>query len=250
MKQLTYINAILFIIFSFYFSASASQLDDCYQESDNRVEVSKCLDDKLSKAEDTLDIKVSEIRKKMEKLSKETNTIYPIRSFNLSQQAFLIYRKTNCDWLFDKTYPVTGSGDYIKDCFIRMTIDRILELEREYTIKPIDRNINASNKKNRDNTTEQTSYGNTKKIETVDNQNIDRVDNTGNESQTMQKVDTYEDDLPEACYEKPDQGECRGSFLRYYYYTDVGKCRTFIWGGCEGNVPFETMAECREACNR
>lgn len=57
------------------------------------------------------------------------------------------------------------------------------------------------------------------------------------------------DSLPEQCGEKPDSGMCRAAFTRYYHDGATGQCRAFIWGGCGGNVPFETMDNCQQVCN-
>lgn len=50
------------------------------------------------------------------------------------------------------------------------------------------------------------------------------------------------------CLLDPDTGPCKAIFEKYYYDRKAGKCRPFIYGGCEGTVPFETLEECREAC--
>ena len=55
--------------------------------------------------------------------------------------------------------------------------------------------------------------------------------------------------LPEACYLEPDAGPCDGYFPRYYFDQDEQECQEFIWGGCEGVVPFETLEDCGEACS-
>ena len=52
----------------------------------------------------------------------------------------------------------------------------------------------------------------------------------------------------EACCEEPDPGNCFAAIPRYYFDQDAGECREFIWGGCEGTVPFESLQEC-EACD-
>jgi uncharacterized protein YecT (DUF1311 family) len=237
---------VLFLTVCLCFSAVASPIDECYKESDNRIEVSKCLDNKLSKSESSLDKKVAEVRNNMQKLSKQINTIYPIRSFNLSQQAFLMYRKSNCDWLFDKSYVYGGSGDVLKDCLIRMNLDRIIELDRDYKFESVENNKtpNPDKKKNKESVKKSPSSSN--KESDRDN-NIDhgtRYDN----SEYQEYEEPLNVDLPDDCYLIPDQGECKGSFLRYYYYEDIGKCRAFLWGGCNGVVPFESMTECREVC--
>lgn len=54
--------------------------------------------------------------------------------------------------------------------------------------------------------------------------------------------------LPPPCYEKPDSGRCKAAHTRYFHDPDTGECRAFIWGGCGGNVPFETMEACVRAC--
>ena len=49
------------------------------------------------------------------------------------------------------------------------------------------------------------------------------------------------------CDIEPDGGPCKASFSRYYFDKTEGKCLEFIWGGCDGSVPFETLEAC-EAC--
>lgn len=50
------------------------------------------------------------------------------------------------------------------------------------------------------------------------------------------------------CREKPDGGVCKALFWRWYYDQKSGTCRSFAWGGCGGNVPFETEDECNKLC--
>ena len=50
------------------------------------------------------------------------------------------------------------------------------------------------------------------------------------------------------CSMKPEPGPCKALFERYYYEKKSKACRPFFWGGCDGAVPFETMAECEQAC--
>lgn len=76
------------------------------------------------------------------------------------------------------------------------------------------------------------------------------------------------------CFKKPEPGPCFGAFLRYFYNqeTDVRvnykastncawlhhltsslsllvsqQCEKFIWGGCLGSVPFNSLDECTKA---
>jgi hypothetical protein len=53
------------------------------------------------------------------------------------------------------------------------------------------------------------------------------------------------------CDLEPEKGNCRAMITKYYYDKKEGKCKEFIWGGCDGAVPFETLEECKECeCNK
>ena len=51
------------------------------------------------------------------------------------------------------------------------------------------------------------------------------------------------------CEMIPDPGPCDAIFPRYYYDQISGACKEFIWGGCDGVVPFETLQECEQLCD-
>lgn len=51
------------------------------------------------------------------------------------------------------------------------------------------------------------------------------------------------------CELTPDAGTCEAYFVRYYFDPVTKKCTTFVWGGCDGVVPFETMEECQVCVN-
>jgi hypothetical protein len=51
----------------------------------------------------------------------------------------------------------------------------------------------------------------------------------------------------EDCTLEPNNGPCKGIFPRYYFDEEKG-CTEFGWGGCQGTVPFETMAQCKKSC--
>ena len=57
-----------------------------------------------------------------------------------------------------------------------------------------------------------------------------------------------DDPLDESCLLVPDPGLCQAAFPRYYYHSETDKCTQFLWGGCGGVVPFETLEECKNAC--
>lgn len=54
--------------------------------------------------------------------------------------------------------------------------------------------------------------------------------------------------LPEGCYVKPESGRCKAAIMRYWYDEGANSCKGFIWGGCGGVVPYETMEACHAQC--
>ena len=57
------------------------------------------------------------------------------------------------------------------------------------------------------------------------------------------------------CFQINDGGMCKGTaristiafFPKYYYDPVTHKCEYFVWGGCGGSVPFDTLADCGKA---
>ena len=49
---------------------------------------------------------------------------------------------------------------------------------------------------------------------------------------------------PDQCSEVPEAGPCEAYIPSYYYDKEDGKCKEFIYGGCGGNVPYETLEAC------
>jgi hypothetical protein len=58
--------------------------------------------------------------------------------------------------------------------------------------------------------------------------------------------DVQECEKSERCDLVPDPGLCKAYFPKYYFDKADGTCKEFIWGGCNGVVPFETMEECKQ----
>ncbi|HFA50033.1 MAG TPA: proteinase inhibitor I4 serpin [Bacteroidetes bacterium] len=54
--------------------------------------------------------------------------------------------------------------------------------------------------------------------------------------------------LNENCYLKHDPGPCRMAIKRYYYDEKEKKCKEFLYGGCKGVVPFESLKACQKGC--
>ncbi|KAI9582876.1 spondin-1 [Glossina fuscipes] len=52
------------------------------------------------------------------------------------------------------------------------------------------------------------------------------------------------------CSERFDAGPCRGSYMRYAYNKESGRCETFTYGGCRGNRNnFLTEIDCLNTCS-
>ena len=47
----------------------------------------------------------------------------------------------------------------------------------------------------------------------------------------------------------PDPGPCKAAFKKYYYDQKEKKCKEFIYGGCNGVVPFQTLEDCKKKCS-
>ena len=52
------------------------------------------------------------------------------------------------------------------------------------------------------------------------------------------------------CLEIPDAGMCKAYFKKYYFDVNDKKCKSFVWGGCGGNIPFNTLDECKSTCEK
>lgn len=50
------------------------------------------------------------------------------------------------------------------------------------------------------------------------------------------------------CIQKPEAGNCRAYFERYYFNQETNQCDKFYWGGCAGSVPFKTISLCKKTC--
>lgn len=50
------------------------------------------------------------------------------------------------------------------------------------------------------------------------------------------------------CAQRPEPGPCKGLFHKFYYDPARNACRSFIYGGCQGAVPFDDQQACEQAC--
>ncbi|MAV64287.1 MAG: hypothetical protein CBD97_00780 [Pelagibacteraceae bacterium TMED237] len=54
--------------------------------------------------------------------------------------------------------------------------------------------------------------------------------------------------LPDQCYLEPEPGQCLAAFDKYFFNQETNSCQMFIWGGCGGIVPFNSLLECQNIC--
>ena len=52
--------------------------------------------------------------------------------------------------------------------------------------------------------------------------------------------------LPMQCDLTPESGPCEAAIEKYFFDAEDQVCKPFIWGGCEGVVPFDTMEDCQQ----
>ena len=71
----------------------------------------------------------------------------------------------------------------------------------------------------------------------------DRMEDGSEES--LEESEEEED----ICGLPSETGPCRSALRRYFYDSEEGRCKMFIYGGCHGNENnFETEEECEGAC--
>jgi hypothetical protein len=70
----------------------------------------------------------------------------------------------------------------------------------------------------------------------------------GCDNNADQDIDQFT--LSERCDLAPVAGPCEALIYKYYYDKTEKKCKEFLWGGCDGVVPFETMEECQQCVTK
>lgn len=51
------------------------------------------------------------------------------------------------------------------------------------------------------------------------------------------------------CSLAPEPGMCKASIEKFYFDWESYSCKPFIWGGCGGVVPFDTLESCQVLCS-
>ena len=67
---------------------------------------------------------------------------------------------------------------------------------------------------------------------------------------TAIEITNYSVTSSEQCELEPDPGLCKAYFPKYYFDQETQSCQEFIYGGCGGVVPFDTMEQCTQQCSK
>lgn len=75
-----------------------------------------------------------------------------------------------------------------------------------------------------------------------------RVYQLSKNSSVAEHSPTTSQQLNPKCSLQAEAGPCKAVFERYYFDPESKSCKKFIWGGCQGVVPFETLEDCNNSC--
>ncbi|XP_045125738.1 papilin-like isoform X12 [Portunus trituberculatus] len=79
--------------------------------------------------------------------------------------------------------------------------------------------------------------------------NFDSYEDCENSCGNLKKIPVEEDFDTEFCFLEKNEGRCEDYRVYWYYNSETGVCRQFMYGGCEGNENrFESRDECENKC--
>lgn len=69
-------------------------------------------------------------------------------------------------------------------------------------------------------------------------------------NEQLKKTKGDEVDLKRRCSLEPVGGNCKAFFQKGYYDKKLKECKTFVYGGCGGMVPFDSAEACKNICEK
>lgn len=108
-------------------------LEACYAHAGNqgRTAVGPCLESMLRVAEQEMTAALADRRKEAADLAKVTGRDASVTALAAAQRAFLAYRQAQCEYLMAAMDAGTGAGDVQRDCMVRLTQQRTVELRTQ-----------------------------------------------------------------------------------------------------------------------
>ncbi|NMP31367.1 DUF1311 domain-containing protein [Thalassotalea sp. M1531] len=123
-KQLT---TVLFTSF-ISVSSHAKSVEDCDTKQTDNIEYSRCLDGVKESIDRELQTWVNNQVFILEEFALQTGRKSALNMFKRSQSNFIKYRENNCRWQYLALSPGTGAGPAYKKCYIKLSQNRIEEL--------------------------------------------------------------------------------------------------------------------------
>ncbi len=110
--------------------AQESALDECWSQSDNRIELGACLRNLKSAEDDELGKNYDRALEAQAEIDDIVGQLQASRALQRAQKAFELYRDLSCHVDELQAGAGTGSGDFFLGCWIDMTRARIAKLAR------------------------------------------------------------------------------------------------------------------------
>lgn len=102
----------------------------CQRDPKKPIEYGRCLDNEKSKLDRLLTTWVNNHVFELGETVKSTGRKSALNMFNKSQKSFVNYRENNCRWHYLERLPHDDANLYYKECYLRLTQERIDELQK------------------------------------------------------------------------------------------------------------------------
>jgi uncharacterized protein YecT (DUF1311 family) len=107
-----------------------TSLADCNESKMSNINFSQCLDRVKSSVDRELQTWVNNQTFILEEVALVTGRTSALAMFKRSQSNFITFRENNCRWQYLAMSPSTAAGPAYKKCYIFLTKNRIVELDK------------------------------------------------------------------------------------------------------------------------
>jgi uncharacterized protein YecT (DUF1311 family) len=115
---------------------AAGPVEECTDQSPTVAAISACLDEMFKRAEDGMWRRSKAVLVHMKQLRKQAGSHSAVQLFNAAQKEFHSYRAAQCAWVARRSVTMQGAERLRKDCLIRLTRERTLELAEALPPEP------------------------------------------------------------------------------------------------------------------